>query len=125
MRGRTESMLFGTAKRLHSKSDLNIWTKEHLMHFVISLQYLGVLLDPSLNMKEHFRKAFKNAAKRVKLLKRMRQSLASYSAEPICKQLCLPKMLYCSTPISKFCDAMDTRFEYLQKKSHENHLSSS
>eukprot|EP00112_Aurelia_sp_Birch-Aquarium-sp1_P020798 Seg5439.2 transcript_id=Seg5439.2/GoldUCD/mRNA.D3Y31 product="putative RNA-directed DNA polymerase from transposon BS" pseudo=true protein_id=Seg5439.2/GoldUCD/D3Y31 len=55
-KGKTETMLFGTSKRLHSKNDLKIWMNEHLIHFVSGYKYLGVLLDPSLNMKEHLQK---------------------------------------------------------------------
>ena len=82
-KGKTETMLFGTAKRLHSKNDLKIWINEHLIHFVNSYKYLGVLLDPCLNMKEHLQKTLKSAAARIKLLERMRQSLTSHAAESI------------------------------------------
>ena len=33
-KGETETMLFGTAKRLHSKNELKIWMNEHLARFV-------------------------------------------------------------------------------------------
>ena len=115
-RGKTETMLFGTAKRLHSKSDLKIWMNEHLIHFVSGYKYLGVLLDPSLNMKEHLHKTLKSAAARIKLLKRMRQSLTSHAAESIYKAIVLPKILYCSTPILKISDTMDKKFENLQTR---------
>ena len=46
-------------------------------------KYLGVLLDPCLNMKEHLQKTLKSAAARIKLLERMRQSLTSHAAESI------------------------------------------
>ena len=41
--GKSATMLIDTAKRLHSKSDLKIWMKEHLLHFVSGYKYLGVL----------------------------------------------------------------------------------
>ena len=43
IKGKAETMLFGTAKRLHSKNDLKIWMNEHLIHFVNSYKNLGVL----------------------------------------------------------------------------------
>ena len=52
-KGKTESMLFGTAKRLFSQSDLKVSVKEHLINFVRGYKYLGVILHPSLNMNEH------------------------------------------------------------------------
>ena len=52
-KGKTEVMIFGTAKRLHSKNDLKVWMNNRLIHFMSGYKYLGVFLDPSLNMKEH------------------------------------------------------------------------
>ena len=101
---------------MHSKNDLKIWMNEHLIHFVNSYKYLGVLLDPSLNMKEHLQKTLKSAAARIKLLKRMRQSLTSHAAESIYKTIVLPKMLYCSTPTLKISDTMGKKFENLQAR---------
>ena len=40
-------MLFGKAKRLHSKNDLKLWMSDNLIHFVSDYKYLGVFLDPS------------------------------------------------------------------------------
>ena len=115
-KGKTETMLFGTANRLHSKNGLKIWMNDHLIHFVNSYKYPGVLLDPILNMKEHFQKTLKSVAARIKLLKRMRQSLTSHAAESIYKAIVLPKMLYCSTPILKISDTMNKKFENLQAR---------
>ena len=55
-KGKTEAMLFGTAKRLHSINDLKFWMNEHLIHAVNSYKYLGVILDASLNMNDHLQK---------------------------------------------------------------------
>ena len=55
-KGKTEAMLFGTAKRLHSKNDLKVWMNDHLIQFGSGYKYLGRFLDPSLNMKEHLQK---------------------------------------------------------------------
>ena len=82
-KGKAEAMLCGTAKRLHSKNDLKIWINNYLIHFVSRYKYIGVLLDPSLNMKEHLQRTLKSVAVRIKLLKRMRQSLTSNAAELI------------------------------------------
>ncbi len=82
-------LVTATAKRLHSKNDLKISINEHLIHFVNSCKYLGVILDPCLNMKEHLQKTLKSAAVRIKLLKRIRQSLTSHAAESIYKAIAL------------------------------------
>ena len=86
----------------------------HLIHFVSGYKYLGVFLDASLNMKEHLQKTLKSVAARIKLQKRMRQSLMSNAAESIYTAIVLPKMLYCYTPILKISDTMGKKFENLQ-----------
>ena len=55
-KGKTEAMLFGTASRLHSKNHLKVWMNNYLIHFVSRYKYLGVLLDPSLNMKSIYKR---------------------------------------------------------------------
>ena len=108
-------MLFGTANRLNSQSNLKVSMKEHLINFVSGYQYLGVTLDPTLNMNDHLQKILKNAAVRIRLLKRMRYSLSKFAAESVYKAIVLPKILYCSTPVLKISDTMVNKFEQLQR----------
>ena len=89
---------------------------EHLIRLENSYKYLGVLLDPSLDMKEHLQKTLKSGAARIKLLKRMRQSLTIHAAESIYKAIVLPKMLYYSTLSLKISDTMGKKFENLQTR---------
>ena len=109
-------MLCGTAKRLHSKNDSKIWINNHLILFMSKYKYIGVLLDPSLNMKEHLQRTLKSVAVQIKLLKRMRQSLTSNAAELIYKAIALPKMLYCSTPTLKISEILGRKFEKIQAR---------
>ena len=104
--GKTESMLFGTANRLNSQSNLKVSMKEHLINFVSGYKYLGVTLDPTLIINDHLQKTLKNAAVRIRLLKRMRYSLSKFAAESVYKAIVLPKILYCSTPVLKISDTM-------------------
>ena len=109
--GKTESMLFGTANRLNSQSNLKVSMKERLINFVSGYKYFGVTLDPTLNMNDHLQKTLKNAAVRIRLLKRMRYSLSGFAAESVYKAIVLPKMLYCSTPVLKTSDTMVNKFD--------------
>jgi hypothetical protein len=54
-KGKTEIMVFGTKARLN-KQDRQIEVKylSHPISVTQSYKYLGVLLDPSLNMNQHF-----------------------------------------------------------------------
>ena len=115
-KGKTEHILFVTAKMLHSENDLKIWMNNYLIHFVSRYKYLGVLLDPSLNMKEHLQRTLKSVAVRIKLPKRMRQSLMGHGAELIYKAFAVPKMLYCSTPTLKTLETMGKKFENIQAR---------
>ena len=89
---------------------------DRLIQFVSGCKYLGVFFDPSLNMKEHLKKTLKSAAVRIKLLKRMRQSLTSHAAQSIYKAIILPKMLYCCTTTLKISDTMGKKLENLQAR---------
>ena len=113
-KGKTESVLFGIAKRLYSQSNLIVSPKEHLINFVSEYKYLGKTLDPSLNMNYHLQRTLKNVAVRLKLLKRMKYSLSNSAAESVYKAIVLPKILYCSTPVLKVSDTMENKFERLQ-----------
>ena len=55
-KGKTECMLFGTGKNLSKNDDhiLNIKLKEELVNNVTSYSYLGILLDQTLCLGDHF-----------------------------------------------------------------------
>ena len=109
-------MLFGKAKRLYSLSDLKVSLKENFINFVSGYKYLGVTLDPSLNMSDHLHKTLKNVTVRIRLLKRMRLSLSNFAAESVYKSIVLSKILYCSTPVLMVSDTMANKFERLQRR---------
>jgi hypothetical protein len=62
-KGKTECMLFGTGKNLSKNDDhvLNIKLKEELVNNVTSYSYLGILLDQTLCLGDHFNKIYKRA----------------------------------------------------------------
>ena len=64
-KGKTERMLFGTAKRLCSHGDLKVSLQGHLINFTSKYKYLGMLLDPSLSMSDHLGKVLKKATARI------------------------------------------------------------
>ena len=71
-KGKTESLLFGTAKRLCSKDPMEVYINEKLIKVADGCKYLGVWLEPTLNMNEHLRRVLRKANARVKLLSRVR-----------------------------------------------------
>ena len=57
---------------------------------------LGVKVDPSLNLNDHFQCVYKTASSRLRLLQRVRPNLMKTAALRIYKAFILPKIMYCS-----------------------------
>ena len=58
-------------------------------------KYLGVHLDPTLNLETHFQKMYKKAAGRVNLLRRIRSSIDTLSAQRIYQSMIMPIFTFC------------------------------
>ena len=57
---------------------------------------MGVKVDPSLNLNDHFQCVYKTASFRLRLLQRVRPNLMKTAALRIYKAFILPKIMYCS-----------------------------
>ena len=81
-KGKTECMIFGTAKRLNALNgrQLALTVNGTLINTTSSYKYLGVNLDSSLNLESHFDKMYKRATGRFNLLRRIRPSIDKSSA---------------------------------------------
>jgi hypothetical protein len=93
-KGKTEYMLFGTGKNL-SKNDghvLNIKLKEEWVNIVTSYSFLGILLDQTLCLGDHFNKIYKRASGRVMLLWKLRQSMSLNSAAKGYNNMVMPAL---------------------------------
>ena len=49
-KGKTESLLFGTAKRISLKVPMMFFFNETLINFANGYKYLGVWLDPNIQL---------------------------------------------------------------------------
>ena len=97
-RGKTESMLFGTAKRLSTiKNHLEIDYKSSPITFVKKYKYLGYIVDNNLLFTKNFDNSYKRASGRLKLLTRIRAYLTTTAAEQIYKMMIVPLLTYSST----------------------------
>ena len=69
-KGKTEVMLFDTKKRLNQQErEIEINYQSQPINNRNNYKYLGVQLDPSLNMQEHFNSICGKASSRICLLK--------------------------------------------------------
>ena len=92
-------MLFGTGKRLSllGGKQLKVYVDGKLINSTKSYKYLGVHLDPTLSLAEHFDKTCKKAASRVNIMRKIRSSLTSDAAEALYRTMVLPIFTYCGS----------------------------
>ena len=81
---KTDSMMFGTAKRLQTVNNFNVFYRFNIINQVNSYVYLRNTIDSSLNLNENLDKKYKKASSRMQLLTkvdpiRIKQELLKYS----------------------------------------------
>ncbi|CAB4041427.1 Hypothetical predicted protein, partial [Paramuricea clavata] len=96
-KGKTEFLLFGSAKRLgkESSSPINIKINGEHLNQTTQYKYLGVLLDHHLTLHEQVRTVYHKTSTRLKLLKRVRHNLTTYAAERVYLNMIQPIITYC------------------------------
>jgi hypothetical protein len=97
-KGKTECMLFGTGRNLskNKEHELNIMYNNTVVNYTTSYTYLGVLLDQTLNLADHFNKIYKRSHGRLKLLLKIRKSMTMRAAATVYNAMILPITMYCS-----------------------------
>ena len=97
--GKTEIMMFGTKNRLNQQEcQINVKYRSQPINTTHSYKYLGVQLDPSLNMKEHFKGICKKVSTRIRLLQRIRPFITDLATLRTYQALIVPSITYCSLP---------------------------
>ena len=92
-----EIMVLGTQKQLTKTNlNLNIAFPSTKVNTTCSNNYLGVKVDPSLNLYEHFQSVYKTASSRLRLLRRIRPYRTKLAALRIYEAFVLCKIMYCS-----------------------------
>ena len=93
--GKTEIMLFGTAKNLSQQlQSLNVMCRNQLIN-PKTYKYLGVDINYSLNMNSNFDCIYKKACERLRLLQKIRPFLNITAAKAIYQGIVLPIFTYC------------------------------
>ena len=89
--------MFGTKKCLNQQEcQINVKYRSQPINTTQSYKYLGVQLDPSLNMKEHFKGVCKKVSTCIHLLKRVRPFITDLVMLRIYQVLIVPSITYCS-----------------------------
>ena len=90
-------MFFGTKLRL-SKVNSNINVEYHSIkvNCTQSYRYLGVKIDPSMNLSDHFQCIYKTASSRLRHFRRIRPNLTKTAALRIYQAFIVSKIMYCS-----------------------------
>ena len=97
-KGKTETVLFGTAKRLSKQiqNSLSVEIDGVPVHHVESYVYLGNQLDSKLTLTNNFDKAYKRATGRLSLLIKLRSFLNYEAACKIFEMVIVPIVMYSS-----------------------------
>ena len=109
---KTESLLFGTAKRRAKDcGPFKILYRGAQVLETTTYRYLGMEIDCPLNLNSHFDKCFKRASGRLRLLARLRHCLNLRSAVAIYQSMILPIFTYCGILMLKLSHTQLSRLE--------------
>ena len=95
---------------------LNVKFRDREILYTTSYKYLGIYLDPSLNMIEHLHKTYKKASGRLKLLKRLRSSLTITSALAIYNAMITPVFSYCAVLTTCSCSTYTRKLDSFEER---------
>ena len=96
-KGKTEAMLFSTAKKLNETNTLELFYGEKPISTTNCYKYLGISIDPQLRLSDHFDKTIKKSTSRLKLLALIRQSITSFVSFQIFRSMVQSILLYGSS----------------------------
>ena len=117
-KGKTESMLLGTAQRLKGK-EIEIRYRGELINSTERYTYLGNILDPTLTLNDDFQRKYKKSSKRVNLLTKMKPFLTQHAVKKIYTAMVLPVVTYCSNLHLIITKYQDERLESLERRGSE------
>ena len=128
-KGKTESMLFGTARRLSKNGrKLKIYYNGSIISCVKEYEYLGNVLDSSLNLNTNFNRTYKRASSRMRLLQNVMSYLTTHAATRIYTLMILPILTYAGPVKSTYTKTQTDQLVSLHLRAKSitgnNHLNS-
>ena len=115
--GKTESLLFGSKRKLKGTDDFRVFCDGTAVERVHSVKYLGVLLDENLNGSVHTGNLLKVCAGRLAFLYRNSSLLDKSCRQILCSSLIQPYIDYCcSSWYEGLSVALKERLNVVQRK---------
>ena len=115
--GKTESIIFGTKKRLSKVGEFNVKCGETVVKRANSVKYLGVQLDENLSGKNHALSVVKKVAARISFLYRNASLLDFNSRKILCSALVQPYFeCCCSSWYPSLTAEIKSKFDVLQRR---------
>eukprot|EP00794_Sanderia_malayensis_P010378 gene10378-11460_t len=119
-RGKTEAMIFGTAKRLQTTNkELDLSYKGQKINNVSEYKYLGNIVDRHLNFNTNFDKIYKKASDRLRLLKQLRCFLTQDAAYRIYTMMIVPLLTYRGPVKLAYTKTQESRFSSLERRAKQ------
>ena len=113
---KSECVLFGSAKRLHTIENFEISINGQRIKQVFKYKYLGVVMDYCLSWRDHVHHALMKASAKVGMLRRLRDDISMHTANIVYKSYVLPTLDYCDT-VWNCCNTGDEeKLERLQRR---------
>ena len=116
--GKTEAMLIGTPQKLSKVPNLQVCLNGVEINTTEKYEYLGTVLDTSLNFKHHLDKMCKKATSRVKLLCRIRTFISPHVAESIYSVMIRPLLLTCDVD-TLLANSIQKKLQSVQNRCHK------
>ena len=115
--GKTECILFGSARKLKKVGDFRVTCGGLLVKRVTAVKYLGIHLDEKMKGTAHAGEIVKKCAGRISFLYRHSSMLDFYCRKTLCSALILPHFDYCcSSWYSSLNVQLRSKLDVLQRK---------
>ena len=116
-KGKTESMLIGTAKKLSKCNDeLKLQYNSRNISSTNQYKYLGSKMNTTLNMNDHFNSVYKQSCNKLSILSKMSKRMTSDSLQMIYTSMIIPPLLYSSINNLGICETQKEKLKSLQRR---------
>jgi hypothetical protein len=113
---KSECVLFGSAKRLHTIENFEISINGQRIKRVFKYKYLGVVMDDCLSWRDHVHHVLMKTSAKVGMLRRLRNDISMHTANIVYKSYVLPALDYCDT-VRNCCNTGDEeKLERIQRR---------